>query len=311
MAYYITTNCIGCTLCAKQCPTGAISGAAKHVHVVDPDLCIDCGLCGKLCPKSAIQDRNGLTANKVAKKDWIKPSIDRDTCVGCSLCVENCPMDCLEIEGPQYHGDIETLAALTDEDACISCRICEAACPIGAITFEAGGADDSAGRADGAADTRAADGSTAGSDTAAGKTITIGNADLPVPTKDDAYRAFCRTYQGVFKIGMYAIPWGMPETLEGSGSVRKLPAWIREKGFDNVLVVTDKGLMGLGLLDSMFDAMKEAGVQYTVYDGVQPNPTNINVEEGLKLFRENGCQAMVAFGGGSRWTAPKGSAPWR
>lgn len=290
MAYFITTNCIGCTLCAKQCPTGAISGAAKSVHVVDPELCIDCGLCGKLCPKSAIQDRNGLTVKKVAKKEWIKPSIDRDTCVGCSLCVENCPMDCLEIEEPQYHGDIETLAVLGDENACISCRICEAVCPIGAITFDGRGTD-----------CPAADG-----DTAAGRTITIGNAQIPAPTKEDAYRAFCRTYQGVFKVGMYAIPWGMPETLEGPGSVRKLPAWIKEKGFDNVLVVTDKGLMGLGLLDSMFEAMKEEGVQYTVYDGVQPNPTSINVEEGLKLFRDNGCQAMVAFGGGSPMDCAKG-----
>ena len=112
-------------------------------------------------------------------------------------------------------------------------------------------------------------------------------------------KIFCRVYQGVFKIGMYVIPWGMPKTLEGAGSVKKLPALIREQSYTKVLVVTDSVLMGLGLLDSLFAAMTDAGVEYVVYDGVQPNPTDINVEEGLKHFRDNNCQAMVAFGGGS------------
>ena len=64
--------------------------------------------------------------------------------------------------------------------------------------------------------------------------------------------------------------------------------------------------MGLGLLDSMFKAMDEVGVKYVVYDGVQPNPTDINVNEGLKLFEENHCDAMVAFGGGSSMDCCKG-----
>lgn len=119
-------------------------------------------------------------------------------------------------------------------------------------------------------------------------------------------KAFCRIYQGVFKVGMNLLPWGMPETLEGAGAVKKLPALIREKGYKKVLVVTDHMLMELGLLDSLFAAMKEDGVEYVVYDGVQPNPTDVNVNEGLKLFRENGCEAMVAFGGGSPMDCCKG-----
>ena len=87
------------------------------------------------------------------------------------------------------------------------------------------------------------------------------------------YKAFCRVYQGVFKIGMYAIPWGMPKTIEGPGAIRQLPALIKEKGFTKVLVVTDQVLMRLGMLDSLFEAMGQAGVDYVVYDGVQPNPT--------------------------------------
>ena len=119
-------------------------------------------------------------------------------------------------------------------------------------------------------------------------------------------KMYCRIYQAVFKIGMYFIPWGMPETLEGAGAVKQLPRLIKEKGFNKVLVVTDKVLMDLGLPKGMLEAMDAAGIEYVVYDGVQPNPTDRNVNEGLKLFRENGCQAMVAFGGGSPMDYCKG-----
>ena len=96
-------------------------------------------------------------------------------------------------------------------------------------------------------------------------------------------KMYCRIYQAVFKIGMYLIPWGMPETLEGAGAVKQLPDLIRKKGYNKVLVVTDKVLMDLGLPKGMLDAMDAAGIEYVIYDGVQPNPTDRNVNEGLKL----------------------------
>lgn len=65
-----------------------------------------------------------------------KPSIDSSTCAGCSVCVENCPMDCLEIEGPKYHGDIHTIAYLAHEERCIGCGICADSCPIRAIDMK-------------------------------------------------------------------------------------------------------------------------------------------------------------------------------
>ena len=52
--FYINDNCIGCTKCAKNCPTNAISGWPKQVHVIDLDLCIRCGACKKACPVNAI-----------------------------------------------------------------------------------------------------------------------------------------------------------------------------------------------------------------------------------------------------------------
>ncbi len=47
-------KCIGCTICARNCPVGAISGAVKQTHEIDPKKCIKCGVCASKCPKGAI-----------------------------------------------------------------------------------------------------------------------------------------------------------------------------------------------------------------------------------------------------------------
>ena len=113
------------------------------------------------------------------------------------------------------------------------------------------------------------------------------------------YKAYCRAYQKVMKVAMNFLDWSEPELLKGAGSVKQLPSLVKAKDVNRVLVVTDKGLMGLHLLDGLFDALKEAGVFYTVYDGVQPNPTIDNIEDAVLLYKENSCEGIIAFGGGS------------
>lgn len=112
-------------------------------------------------------------------------------------------------------------------------------------------------------------------------------------------KAFFRAYQSVFKIAMFAFDWSEPETLEGPGAIRKLPEFIKSKGVNKVLVVTDKGLMGIHLLDSLFEEMTKAGVEYVVYDGTEPNPSIENIEDARQLYVDNNCEGLIAFGGGS------------
>ena len=47
-------KCRGCTLCAKNCPAKAISGAVKEPHIIDKNLCIKCGMCSKVCRFGAV-----------------------------------------------------------------------------------------------------------------------------------------------------------------------------------------------------------------------------------------------------------------
>ena len=112
-------------------------------------------------------------------------------------------------------------------------------------------------------------------------------------------KAFFRAYQSVFKIAMFAFDWSEPETLEGPGAIRKLPEFIKSKGVKKVLIVTDKGLMGIHLLDSLFEEMTKAGVEYVVYDGTEPNPSIENIEDARQLYVDIACEGLFAFGGGS------------
>lgn len=113
------------------------------------------------------------------------------------------------------------------------------------------------------------------------------------------YESYCRAFQGAFRVAMNVLDWTEPKLIKGAGAIKELPKTVKELGYNNVLVVTDKGLMGLHLLDSMFEELKNNDIAYVVYDGVQPNPTIDNIEEAKNLYLGNGCQAIIAFGGGS------------
>ena len=121
-------------------------------------------------------------------------------------------------------------------------------------------------------------------------------------------KAFFRVYQQTFRVAMCIFDWSEPTLLEGPGAIRKLPEFIKSKGLNKVLVVTDKGLMGIHLLDSLFEELDKAGVEYVVYDGTQPNPSIENIEDARALYVENNCQGVIAFGGGSPMDCAKAAA---
>ena len=91
----------------------------------------------------------------------------------------------------------------------------------------------------------------------------------------------------------------------GAGSSRQLCAHISRTGVDKVLVVTDKVLRELGVVDKVVAGLVDSGADLAYYDGVLPDPTYDQVAEGVKVLREHGSQAVLAIGGGSSIDAAK------
>jgi alcohol dehydrogenase class IV len=121
-----------------------------------------------------------------------------------------------------------------------------------------------------------------------------------------ASKLWCRGFQGVMRVATAFLDWTPPERLEGAGCVKELPKLIKRDGLSKVLLVTDKGLTSLGLYNGLLEAMGEQGIGYALFDEVQPNPTVDNIEAGLALYKAEGCQGIVAFGGGSPMDCAKG-----
>lgn len=57
LTYFITEKCVGCTMCARQCPANCISGVVKSRHVIDQAKCVKCGSCEAACKFHAIERR--------------------------------------------------------------------------------------------------------------------------------------------------------------------------------------------------------------------------------------------------------------
>ena len=121
-------------------------------------------------------------------------------------------------------------------------------------------------------------------------------------------KIYCRTFQGGMKIANYFIGYRTPTYIEGVDKVLEIPKQLQEMNISRVLLVTDSGLMKLGLPNPLLNALDEWKISCTVFSDIQPNPTDENVYTGYRIFKENNCEAIIAFGGGSSMDCAKGIA---
>lgn len=105
------------------------------------------------------------------------------------------------------------------------------------------------------------------------------------------------------------IQFRVPSTLLiGAGASRELAPQLAQLGVRRVLFVTDAFMVSSGTAGRVIEPLEKAGIGVTLYSGVQPDPTDTNVREGLEAFRRDACEAIVALGGGSPIDAAKAIA---
>ncbi len=115
-------------------------------------------------------------------------------------------------------------------------------------------------------------------------------------------RIYCRVYQAVFKIAIPFLPYRHPKIV---GSVKDLPDILKKKNCGRVMIVTDAGIRSLGLTKELERALKQNQLSYVVYDGTDANPTTENVAQAEELYKSEGCEAIIGFGGGSSMDCAK------
>jgi alcohol dehydrogenase class IV len=101
------------------------------------------------------------------------------------------------------------------------------------------------------------------------------------------------------------LPIPQPTLLVGPGASARLGQAIGAFGHRKILVVSDRLIAELGLMKSFLDALQAGGTAVLVYDEITPDAPIPQIEKGIDLYRRKGCDAIVAFGGGSVMDAAK------
>ena len=107
---------------------------------------------------------------------------------------------------------------------------------------------------------------------------------------------YCRTFQKVMHLLIPLFPYREPKLLNDINGVIDV---LKENKIEKVILVTDKGIRGFGLTEPLEELVINEGLCLVIYDETSPNPTSNNVEEALVKYKENNCEALIAFGGGS------------
>ena len=116
-------------------------------------------------------------------------------------------------------------------------------------------------------------------------------------------KIFCRLNHKFINSLMPILPYRQPEILENMLDVIHI---LKKENIHSVLLVTDKGIRGLGLTVQLEQLLAERQIDCAVYDDTQANPTTANVDEAKVLYLNHGCEALISFGGGSSMDCAKG-----
>lgn len=89
------------------------------------------------------------------------------------------------------------------------------------------------------------------------------------------------------------------QLIAGGGSLDELGSELLRLSVSKPLIVTDEGVKAAGIVDKAVSCLKKKKVPYVVYDKVKTDPLDTMTEEGLAVYRDNGCDGILSIGGGS------------
>ena len=94
-------------------------------------------------------------------------------------------------------------------------------------------------------------------------------------------------------------------SYHGAGAISAIPAEVQARGFRHALVASDPDLLKFGVTQKVTALLDEAGIAYTLFSEIKPNPTVENVQAGVEAFRACGADCIIAIGGGSSMDTAK------
>lgn len=109
-------------------------------------------------------------------------------------------------------------------------------------------------------------------------------------------KIYSRIYQNIFQMAIPVMPYRQPEIKK---SVTDIPSILKSHNLSKPLLVTDKSIYGLGLTKELEEALTKQEIPYALFNETVPNPTISNIESAIEVYKNNSCDSIIAFGGGS------------
>ena len=108
-----------------------------------------------------------------------------------------------------------------------------------------------------------------------------------------------RVRQAIFSPIQKTQLYMQPRMIKGEHALLDLVDVLKEKHLTHYMIVTTPGFIKRGTLQSFFEALTQNDIQYSIFHDVKPDPEISDVEKLKEIFIKDGCQALIAIGGGS------------
>lgn len=94
-------------------------------------------------------------------------------------------------------------------------------------------------------------------------------------------------------------------SYHGKGAIKEIINEVKTRGLNKAFVCSDPDLIKFNVTSKVTSLLDEAGMPYTIYSEIKPNPTIANVQTGVKAFKDSGADYIIAIGGGSSMDTAK------